>query len=273
VSRSQAIPAAPAAHSALYVGHVTHQRLRPARHRLDYRLFSLLLDIDELPALAARLHFFSHNRFNLFSFHDRDHGAGDGRGLRAHVDAQLRAAGLQGGGAIRLLSMPRILGHVFNPLSVYFCHDTDGTLRALLYEVNNTFGERHSYLIEVDDHNRDDAIVQQCDKRFHVSPFLALDLRYGFRIEAPRQDRPALRIGVTASDAQGPLLHAQLDAQRRALDDRGLLRVFVTQPLLTLKVVAAIHWEALRLWIKGVRLLAHPGPPSRPVTVIKAKDS
>jgi len=267
--------------SAIYVGSVMHQRLRPARHRLDYRIFSLLLDIDELPMLARRLRFFSHNRFNLFSFHDGDHGAGkvkgnvDGPGtLRDHVEGQLLAAGLQRGGAIRLLSMPRILGHAFNPLSVYFCHRPDGALQALLYEVNNTFGERHSYLIEVDPAQGDTATIrQQCDKGFHVSPFMALDMRYRFHIDAPRDDSASLRIGVTADDAQGALLHAQFDAQRRELDDRALLRMFASHPLLALKVVAAIHWEALRLWIKGVSLHAHPAPPSRPVTIIKAKDS
>jgi uncharacterized protein len=260
--------------SALYVGQVMHQRLRPRRHRLDYRLFSLLVDLDELPELHRRLRLFSLNRFNLFSLHERDYGAGDGRSRRAQVDQQLRAAGLQAGGPLRLLSMPRILGHVFNPLSVYFCHRADGSLQAILYEVNNTFGQRHSYLIAVDrGEDRGAVVAQACDKQFHVSPFLALDMRYAFRVEPPETDRPGLRIGVSASDAQGVLLHARFDARRRALDDAGLARVFVSHPLLTLKVVAAIHWEALRLWIKGVAVHRLPAAPACPVTVIKAKDS
>lgn len=157
------------ANSALYAGSVMHQRLRPARHRLRYRVFSLRVDLDELPDLARRLRLFLFNRFNLFSLHERDHGAGAARGLRAHVDAQLHAAGLATGGAVRLLCMPRILGHVFNPLSVYFCHRPDGSLQAPLYEVNNTFGERHSYLIEVDPALREGTtIVQSCAKGFHV---------------------------------------------------------------------------------------------------------
>ena len=261
--------------SALYVGRVMHQRLRPLRHRLDYRLFSLLVDLDELADLDRRLRLFSVDRFNLFSLHESDYG--DGRGLRQHVDRQLAAAGLRTGGPIRLLSMPRILGHVFNPLSVYFCHQADGALQAILYEVNNTFGERHGYLIPVDAAQAGgDCITQQCDKRFHVSPFLGLAMRYGFRVEPPRPDRAGLAIGVSASDAGGAVLQARLDTQRRPLGDAALLRVFVTHPLLTLKVVAAIRWEALKLWLKGVRLHGRPAPPATPVTITpsaKARDS
>lgn len=257
--------------SALYVGRVMHQRLRPVRHRLGYRVFWLLLDLDELADLDRRLRLFSLDRFNLFSLHQRDHG--DGRGLRAHVEQQLAAAGLPGGGPIRLLSMPRILGHVFNPLSVYFCHRPDGGLQAILYEVNNTFGERHSYLIPVDDADaRSGCLTQQCDKHFHVSPFLDLDMRYGFRIQPPAPDRADLAIRVNVSDAEGAVLHARLDAQRRPLGDAALLRVFFTHPLLTLKVVAAIHWEALKLWTQGVRLHAHPAPPAAPVSITKTRE-
>jgi DUF1365 family protein len=267
--------------SALYIGHVMHQRLRPARHRLRYRVFSLLLDLDELPALSRRLRLFSLNRFNLFSLHERDYGAGNGLGLRAHVEQQLRAAGLPLGGAIHLLSMPRILGYAFNPLSVYFCHRPDGVLQAILYEVSNTFGERHSYFIEVDEAERSAAsegksstcITQECAKQFYVSPFLGLAMRYGFRIEPPRADRPGLSIGITASDAEGAVLTAHFDARRQPLGDAALALAFFSHPLLTLKVVAAIHWEALRLWAKGVRLHARPPAPSCPVTLVKPEDS
>ena len=259
--------------SALYTGSVMHQRLRPVRHRLRYRVFSLLLDLDELPALSQRLRLFSLNRFNLFSLHERDYGAGNG-GLRGYVEAQLRAAGLPAAGAIRLLTMPRILGYAFNPLSVYFCHAGDGALSAVLYEVNNTFGERHSYLIEVDPEQRaGDDIVQHCAKQFHVSPFLALDMSYRFRIEAPAVQRDRLSIGVVAQDAEGAVLNARFDARRRSLDDAALARAFLTHPLLTLKVVAAIHWEALRLLVKGIRWHPKPALPDQRVTVVKPQDS
>ena len=269
--------AAPSPESALYVGAVMHQRLRPARHRLRYRMFSLLLDLDELPALARRLRLFSLDRFNLFSLHQRDYGdiaaAARGEGLRAYVDRQLRAAGLPAAAAVRLLTMPRLLGYAFNPLSVYFCHGADGALQALIYEVNNTFGERHSYLIAVDAGASDAArIVQRCAKEFRVSPFLALDLDYVFRVEPPRPDREAMSIGVVASDRTGALVNARYDARRRALDDASLARVFLSHPLLTLKVIAAIHWEALRLLARGVRLQGKPPAPARSVTLVKPVD-
>ena len=255
--------------SALYVGRVMHQRLRPRSHRLGYRVYSLLIDLDELPALAQRLRLFSLNRFNLFSLHERDHGAGDD-GLRAHVERQLRAAGLPAGGAIRLLTMPRILGYAFNPISVYFCDDASGELLALLYEVNNTFGERHSYLIEVDPAERGAPLLhQRCAKQLHVSPFLVMDLRYEFCVAPPSADRTGFSLGISAHDARGALLTARLDATRRPLGDAALLRVFFTHPLLTLKVVIAIHWEALRLWLKGIRVQSRPAPPPQSVSVIE----
>ena len=268
--------------SALYAGSVMHQRTRPARHRLRYRMFSLLLDLDELPMLAQRLRLFSLNSFNLFSLHERDYGSSvignDGAGLRAYVEQQLRANCLPTGGTIQLLTMPRILGYAFNPLSVYFCHAVDGTLAAILYEVNNTFGERHTYLVAVDrgaerEGPGKQTIVQRCAKQFHVSPFLDLDMTYSFRVDPPDAKRDSLSIGVIASDAHGPMLNARLDAQRRPLSDAALARVFVTHPLLTLKVVAAIHWEALCLLVKGVRFRAKPASPVHSVTVIKPQDS
>ncbi len=264
--------------SALYTGSVMHQRLRPARHRLSYRMFSLLVDLDELPALTLRLRLFSLNRFNLFSLHERDYGdiarrADRSEGLRACVDRQLRDAGLPAAAAVRLLTMPRILGYAFNPLSVYFCHGADGALQALIYEVNNTFGERHSYLIAVEAGEGDrERIVQHCAKEFRVSPFLALDLSYVFRIEPPHPERAALSIGVVANDRAGALVNARFDARRRTLDDAALARVFFSHPLLTLKVIAAIHWQALRLWCKGVRLQPKPAPPARALTLVKPSD-
>ncbi len=260
--------------SALYTGSVMHQRLRPARHRLRYRVFSLLVDLDELPSLARRLRLFSLNRFNLFSLHERDYGdianrAERGEHLRGYVDRQLREAGLPAAAAVRLLTMPRILGYAFNPLSVYFCHGADGGLQSVIYEVNNTFGERHSYLIAVDAGERDsERIVQRCSKAFRVSPFLPLDLGYVFRVDPPHPERAALSIGIAVHDRVGTIVNARLDARRRRLDDRALARVVFSHPLLTLKVIAAIHWEALRLALKGVRLQPKPAAPAPPLTIV-----
>ncbi|HSD39849.1 MAG TPA: DUF1365 family protein [Rhodocyclaceae bacterium] len=255
--------------SALYVGRVMHQRLRPRRHRLAYRIYNLLLDLDELPGLDARLRCFSVGRFNLFSFHASDHGDGSGTDLRTQIETQLRRAGLPTGGAIRLLTMPRLLGHVFNPLSVWFCHAPEnGALQALIYEVSNTFGDRHSYLIPVTDSDAP-VIDQGCSKQLYVSPFNDMAQRYRFRVASPGE---SVSVGISVHDEAGAVLNARLDGQRRPLSDAALLRVFVSHPLLTLKVVAAIHWEALRLWLKRVPLQTRPAAPARDLTIVSPSE-
>jgi DUF1365 family protein len=248
--------------SALYHGIVTHTRLRPKRHHLHYRIFSLLLDLATLPAEATKLRLFSHNRFNLFSFHDRDYGDGTGTPA-AWAQAQMRAAGLCAEGSrITLLAMPRLLGYAFNPIAVYFCHAADGTLAAMLYEVNNTFGQRHSYFIPV--HTQNDGVVRQsCGKDFYVSPFMDMNLTYDFTVLPPAE---TLRLRIAVRDAQGLMLTAALSGRRAALTDAALLRAAIAYPLLTLKVMAGIHWEAARLWLKGMRLRPRPVPPAQPVS-------
>ncbi len=251
--------------SGLYRGQVVHQRLRPRRHRLGYRIFQMLLDLDELAALDAGLRLFGYNRPALVGFHDRDHGPGDGRPLRPYVEAELAKAGIDlGGGRIRLLCMPRVLGQVFNPLSLYFCCDRSGVLAAILYEVNNTFGERHSYLIPVGP-APGDLVRQTCDKRFYVSPLQDMAMRYDFAVRPPGAQ---VFVGVASSDAEGPMLHAAFSALRAELSDAAILKAFLGAPLLMLKVMAAIHWEALRTWLKGARFHARPPLPPEPVTVV-----
>ena len=241
--------------SAIYDGSVTHQRLTPRRHRLRYRLFQLCLDLDELPALDARLRLFAHNRFAVFSLHDRDHLAGEPWPLRPQVAAILRRAGIEiDGGPIRLLCMPRVLGYVFNPLSIYYCHRPSGELAAAVLEVNNTFGERHCYVVEA----AGGSVVRRgCAKTFFVSPFLGLDMTYDFRLAAPAE-RVTTAILGRGSDG-GPVIAAAFSGARRELDDGRLARAFCSHPLLTLKVVAAIHWEAAKLLAKGVKLQPRPG--------------
>lgn len=236
--------------SALYAGRVVHQRLRPRRHRLEQRVFWLLLDLAEVDGLDRRLRLFSRNRRNLFSFFDRDHGDGSGRPLRAQVEARLAAIGVNlGGGAIRLLTMPRVFGYVFNPISVYYCHAADGRLAALSYEVSSTFGERRWYDITVTTGDDGGPFRQTCAKSLYVSPFMEMEMRYRFRGRAPAE-KVALTVGC--DDADGPLLNASLWGERRPLTNGALARAALSFPLLTWKVVAAIHWEALRLWLKGV---------------------
>jgi len=259
--------------SSLYTGSVMHQRLRPQRHGLTYAVFSLLIELDDLPELDRRLRLFSLNRRNLFSLYERDYGDGGIQGLRAHINRTLQEAGLPAGGRVQLLTMPRILGYAFNPLTVYFCHHPEGGLQTIIYEVNNTFGERHSYVIAV---RPEDAYTEQlqqhCDKHFHVSPFLGLAMRYVFDIAPPAPDREHLQIGVSVHDAQGPVLIAQMHARRRPLTDAALLRTCFTHPLLTCKVMGAIHWEALKLWLKRVPLHRKPAPPTKTVSFIARND-
>ena len=250
--------------SALYVGQVAHVRRRPRHHALRYRIFMLLLDLDELSGLDRRLKLFSLGRFNLTSFRAWDHGDGSPTPLRDQIERHLDAAGLSiAGGPIRVLCLPRVLGYVFNPISAYFCYRRDGGLHAILYEVNSTFGERHSYLIAAAP-DADGVVRQTAAKRLHVSPFMEMELDYAFRV-VPPGDRLSLAIEV--SDGEGAVLNASFAARRRPLDDRVLLAAWLSHPLVTLKVIAAIHWEAVRLMAKGLRLRAGPKAPAHPVSL------
>jgi len=239
--------------SAIYRGPVVHERMKPKRHRLRYEVYSLLLDLDELPTLDRELSLFGHNRFAPLAFHDRDHGPLDGSPLRPWVESKLRDAGLPvDGGPIRLLCYPRVFGYVFNPLSVYFCYDKSGALRAILYEVSNTFHERHTYVIPVTG-NRP-VIRQTCDKEMYVSPFIDMDCRYHFRIVPPCD---AINVVIRLEDVDGPLLAASFVGKQQAVCNASIRRCLMSFPLLTLKIMAGIHWEALRLWLKGLKIHRH----------------
>ncbi len=250
--------------SALYRGTVVHQRFKPRRHRLRYRLAQMRFDLDAMPALRL----FSHNRFNLVSFHDRDHLDGSGGSLRGQVEHALTEAGLRpDGGAIRLLCMPRILGHAFNPISVFFCHRRDGRLLALLYEVNNTFGQRHSYLIPVEDPDAA-TIRQQCDKAFYVSPFMRMDMTYAFRVVPPGETTAVV---VHGDDAEGRVITASFTGTRGDLSDAALAGMLLRHGLLSLKVLGAIHWAAVRLWLKGLRIQPRPPAPDHDGTIVTSQ--
>ncbi|MGC8475974.1 MAG: DUF1365 domain-containing protein [Acetobacteraceae bacterium] len=254
--------------SAIYAGSVVHTRLRPVRHRLRRRMFSLLLDLDEIPALSARLRWFSAERFNLFGFFARDHLAGGAVPLRAQVETALARAGINtAGGRILLLAMPRVLGFAFNPLSLFWCYGADGRLRAVLYEVHNTFGQRHSYLIPVAGDSG--PVRQECAKRFHVSPFMDMGLRYRFRLAGPEA---RLAVAIDVRDAAGTVMTAALSARRQALTDAALLAGFLRHPLLAAEVLGAIHWEAAKLWRKGLRIRRSPPPPSEPISIVSEGD-
>lgn len=251
--------------SQIFSGHVTHVRHRPKRHRLKYGVFFMLLDLDELPALDARLSLFAYNRAAPFAFHDADHGPRDGTPLRAWVDAQLGDAGIDiTGGRVQLLCLPRMLGYVFNPLSLYFCHDAAGLLRALLYEVHNTFGESHTYVVPVEN---DDRAVQRhsFDKEFYVSPFIPMDCTYDMAIVPPDE---RVSVTIAEADAEGALLAATFNGERRDLSDRFLASALLRYPLMTVKVIAGIHWEAFNLWRKRTPIFRHPPTPANAVSII-----
>ncbi|MBL8671003.1 MAG: DUF1365 domain-containing protein [Alphaproteobacteria bacterium] len=272
--------AVPGTGSCVYFGTVAHKRTHAPRHKFAYGAFALLLDLDEMPALAARCRLFGHNRGMLYAFHDSDHGPRDGGSLRLWIEARASAAGIDlAGGAIRLLCLPRQFGYVFNPLSVWFCHDRSGALRAVLHEVRNTFGDKHGYLIPVP--TGTDAAQpfgQSCAKGFHVSPFLGPEGRYRFRLHLPderlsvaiRLDAPSRgSAGGAAPAAEGrsrEALVATWTGERRPFSDATLAAALFRFPLMTLKVIAGIHWEALQLWRKGATFHRRPAPPASDVS-------
>jgi DUF1365 family protein len=235
--------------SAVYSGSVMHRRLHPRRHHFRYRAFWFLLDLDELPELARSSRLFSCNRLNLFSLHDRDHGDGSRASIRGQITTLLRENGIDAAVArVELFCMPRTLGYVFNPLSIYFCRRQNDSLAAIVYQVHNTFGERHSYVIPVEDSGR--VVRQQCEKVLYVSPFMDLDLRYDFRITPPGEQ---ISVAIRVSDGSRPTMAAVLTARRHAFSDAALVSAFLAMGVVTLKVTAAIHWEAMRLWLKRIR--------------------
>lgn len=258
------------AKSAIYTGRVVHRRFRPREHRLSYACYWLLLDLDEVDTLARRLRHFSYNRFNLFSLRDCDHGDGSARPLRRQIAKTLENAGIQAAESkVFLLTMPRVLWFCFNPLSLYYVFGRDGALIAIVYEVHNTFRQRHSYVVKISDRPQT-AVSHDTKKVFYVSPFLEMDLRYGFKTIAPED---SVHVTVTASDSVGKKLKASLAGRAEPLTDKALRRLFLLSPLISVKVVAAIHFEALKLWWKGIQLVPRPAPPNSAATVIKVPTS
>ena len=240
--------------AALYVGDVMHVRLKPVGHRFSYRVMSLLIDLDRLDVADRQTFLFGVNRRGLYSFNEADHGDRDGSSLRLYAQRRAAEHGIDlTGGRVLLLCYPRLLGYTFNPLSVYFCYGADGLPTFIIYEVRNTFGDIHAYALPVKSEQVSPAgIRQEQDKRFYVSPFVEMAMRYHFRVVPPK-DRVKLRILET--DSEGPLLSATFSGHRRVLATRELLRSFFSLPIVTIKIIAAMHWEALRLWLKGVRLV------------------
>ncbi|WKL55929.1 DUF1365 domain-containing protein [Asticcacaulis sp. ZE23SCel15] len=243
----------------LYAGDVLHVRYAPKSHRLSYKVFQVLLDLDHLDADLKPLKWLSLNRFGWLSFHEADHGPDQDdttRPLKDRVVRHLKSRDMyQGGDRLFLLTMPRVLGYVFNPISLYFVQAPDGQIRSVVYEVNNTFGDRHSYVLPVEPHTRH--IHQRSAKRLHVSPFMDMDMSYDFDLTAP-DETFALKIMLRQKGEN--MLLAAFTAKREALSDKALMQQFLALPLMTLGVMAGIHWEALKIWLKGITY--RPKPPT-----------
>lgn len=249
--------------AVLYRCKVMHRRQVPPLYRFVYQLFYLLVDIDALPQLHARHRLFSHNRFNLLSLYDRDHAAAPG-GLRAWVDQALGSAGIDlAGGRVRLLCLPRVFGWVFNPISLFYCEHADGGLRAVIAEVRNTFGERHCYLLASAGAPITYQQSHEKEKSFHVSPFFDLVGRYRFQFDEPGE---RLRVLIQQTRESQPTIDTRLIGARLAFTDGNLLRQTLAMPWITLKVVLAIHWEALKIWLRGGRFHSKPSPPDKEIS-------
>jgi DUF1365 family protein len=242
---------------ALYMGEVMHARLKPVGHRFNYRVMSLLIDLDQLEIADRQTPLFGVNRRALYSFHEADHGERNGSSLRLYAQRCAAEHGIDlTGGRVLLLCYPRLFGYTFNPLSVYFCYEANGQPALLIYEVRNTFGDIHAYVIPLTRGDISPAGIRQAqDKRFYVSPFVEMTMRYHFRVTLPKEH---VKLRILETDSDGPLLSATFNGDRRPLTTRELLRSFFSLPMVTLKIMAAIHLEALRLWLKGVRLAPRP---------------
>ena len=242
----------PEFNSCIYEGQVIHQRSQPKQHSFNYRVFTLSLDLDELEQLN-HLSWFSTNGFNLFSFHEKDHGDGTGQGtLKNWVQSLLARSSLPQASSVRLLCYPRIAGYGFNPLSVYFCYNTHQQVFAILYEVTNTFGQRHTYVMPACEQN----MAHSTDKLMYVSPFMPMESRYHFSIQPPEK---AVSVAITQTDNQQlKTFFAAFSGKARPLKSNGFISLFYRYPLMTVKVICAIHWQAWKLWRKGMNLQPRP---------------
>ena len=226
-----------------------HRRLDAPVHQFTYPLYMLLLDLDELPGLDRRLRCFGYNRRRPVAFHDRDHLGGGTRPLRADVEVFLASQGIEPPrGRILLLTLPRVFGYVFNPVSFFYCYDAAGRIAVRIAEVNNTFGDRHVYAGE--------ARAWRDKKAMHVSPFFSMAGSYGWDLPEPEASRVEARVELTREGR--PLLQARLTLRPEPLSDRALARALVRYPFATLRVWVGIHFEALRLWRKGARVFTKP---------------
>ena len=231
--------------SCIYNGEVTHTRFKPVRHFLKYKTFSLLIDLDEINLLDKSIGIFSHNKFNIFSFYDKDHGDRDGGNLKDWVISNLKKFQIKENITnIKVLCYPRILGYVFNPLSIFYCYEKE-KLVAIFYEVKNTFNEQHTYIFKI---KNNEEIIQKCRKKFYVSPFMDMETFYNFKLLNPKDK---LSVFIKQTDADGTILTATQTGDKKEFSFKQLAINFLKYPLMTIKIISSIHYEALLLWKKG----------------------
>lgn len=251
--------------STLYSGSVYHKRHQPFEHDFRYKVFTFFIDLDALTQ-KNKWRFLSYNRFNLFSITDKNHAKRDGTNIKSWIieTAQERGVDLSSG-QIMMLTFPRILGWAFTPITIYFCYDAEKALKAILYQVKNTFGEQHSYFMPVlTEHLKAGGwIEQQCDKIFYVSPFIQRDCVYKFRLKEPSD---TLDIAIHQFQPDGKILTATWDGRANPLNDGHMIRAFFSIPMQMVKIIVGIHWEAIKLWIKGAKYYQRPAPPEQDVT-------
>jgi uncharacterized protein len=243
----------------IYEGTLRHRRFRPRTHEFTYGLFMAWLDIDRIPELMAATRWTGYNRFHWASFYERDHFGDPGLTLRERVirDARAHQVPLKDG-PIFLLTHLRYLGYCFNPISFYFCYDGDGRVDAVLAEVNSTFGESRNYwLWSGNQDGAKKALHYHCSKEMHVSPFLGMDLDYEFVLTEPAQ-KLAAQMNTAEPGVPKALFDATLTLEHRPWTSPNLGRVLLRHPWMTAKVIGAIHWEALRLFLKRVPVFTHP---------------
>ena len=252
--------------SCLYRGTVSHERLAPKLNAFSYGIYFLLLDLDTIGETATRIRLFSHNRLNLFSLHDGDHGARDGTPPRAWIDVVLAGVNISlDGGYIMLLTFPRVLGFRFFPVSFWYCYHQDGTLRAVLAEVNNTFRQSHNYLLHKEGKPLLWGEELTAHKVFYVSPFIEISpIEYHFELTEPGGE---LEIAMDVLQDERTLLLARLKLDRQKLSDRTLLRFFFRYGPMSLRAILFIYWQALKIRSKGIRTVPRPAPPKERTSI------
>jgi uncharacterized protein len=237
--------------SSIYNGQVIHKRFKPKVHSFKYNVFSLLIELSELELLDKKVNFFSYNKFNWVSFYDKDHGERDGSSLIDWVNKNLKKNKITTENIkIKILCYPRIFGFVFNPLSVFYVYNANNNLICILYEVKNTFGEQHTYMFRVEKDNN--LIQNNCSKKFHVSPFIDMNCNYFFRLLKPGNK---ISVIIDQYDNKDKILYASQDGVRTDFNTKYLVKSYLKHPIMTFKIIIAIHYEAFKLWTKGIKFI------------------